>query len=242
MMEEILRQIAPGATHYVVLLTLGVISIQIAKYFKEKESEFYNKYLEMYSELRKEFKEAYLEPIVAKYIGNSVKSTFEATLRLVDRNMKKGPESPEDIKEPDKIKDILDSFRLQRPRDEYFKEVIENEPSLSSEGFLESVVGSQFLEDIEKNITKVSDVLSYFNKTKYYIKFVYIVLFALSITFFIGLLNLLMDPLPVYIIFSYINLAILLVVASIYGFIRYYNSEQKFLRMYENSKLYPNTQ
>lgn len=237
-MEDFLSKIAPGITLYAVLVTLGILAIKIASYFKEKEAKIYDNYLNMFTKLKREFRSTYIEPIIGKNIDSSVKQTFESSLKLFDKLLRN---EDGELFENDKIKEVLKSSLIKRTQDNLLNRITDDNPSLSASKFLESGIGTEFLEAVEKNISKSSNVIIYYKKIKYYLKFVYIILFLLGITFFGGLLKLLFEETPSYISISYINFVVLLILFSIYGIIRFFNAEQSFLDLYENSKLYPKT-
>src|SRR3989442_15861259 len=82
-MEQIIRQIWPGGTHYVLLLTFAFAAFRYAKELRAGEARIYKEFLERVRSIRETFQRRYLEPVVGKVLDDSVEGARDAAVQTV---------------------------------------------------------------------------------------------------------------------------------------------------------------
>lgn len=221
--ENIIQQIQPGATQYIVLVSLGILFFRIGKYFWDNERAIIDAQLDRVKALKEDFRSVFIEPLIIKSLDISIDSIFIKFFKAVETCL-------EEKKDASSNK-TLSTYDLQRLQ----KELFDN--NKSTKEFFESKDGSSLLETLDKMYEKEQQILRSYEKMKYYNTRACFACFLIGTLLWFGLLNLLLS-LPFFIIISWINFLIASFLSATYYILRYKYSEKHILATYEKLLLY----
>jgi hypothetical protein len=222
-LEQVIRQIWPGATFYLILVTFAIASFRFARELRAGEARIYEEFLERVRAIREIFQSRYIEPVIARVLDQSVEAARTETIQTV-RAAFAGLGSPP-----------LDQNAIAAALDPPLAS-LQRQPG-PGQTFLTSRDGTAFVEQLDRRQQQRHRMLASYEALKQHTRNGYLSFFSLSVVFLLGLVRLAF-PVPSYIIVTYVDVAVLILLFGTYSVGKMFRAENTLRDSFEKLTLY----
>lgn len=222
-LEQVLSQIWPGATLYLLLVTFAIASFRFARELRAGESRIYQEFLDRVRAIREIFQSRYIEPVIARVLDQSVEAARTETIQTVRAAFAGRGAQPSD---ENTVATVLDQSLAALRRQ-----------AGPGQAFLTSRDGTAFVEQLDRRQQQRHRMVASYEVLKQHTRNAYLSFFSLSVVFLLGLVRLAIQV-PFYIIVTYADVAMLIFLFGIYSVGKMFRAENALRDSFEKLALY----